>query len=215
MAVRMLWNFVVGRAKVFIKNYNVLERSEKVMEGDKRVPPRHPGTEAKFKVLIKERAEMIDDMEKKPIELLDRLKVVKVTSENVSQDDETDTRPLPQSRMHQPLPTYGYEEPKSVPEGKCTLRQALDFISKHQNDPSTYSITTIAKENKMNVSDVESILNNFRAFQLYIARDEKVNIAKSAMKILGANKIEQSLYRKKNENMDEETKITAKVEVKK
>lgn len=53
MAVRTLWKFVVGRAKTFINNYNVIERSEVIMESNKRVPPRHPGTEAKFKVLIK------------------------------------------------------------------------------------------------------------------------------------------------------------------
>ena len=53
MAVRTLWKFVVGRAKILVKNYNVLERAEKTMEVNKRAPPRHPGTEAKFKVLIK------------------------------------------------------------------------------------------------------------------------------------------------------------------
>lgn len=53
MAVRTLWKFVLGRTKIFFQNYNVIERAEKVMEADKRAPPRHPGTEAKFKVLIK------------------------------------------------------------------------------------------------------------------------------------------------------------------
>lgn len=53
MAVRTLWKFVLGRTKIFFQNYNVIERAEKIMEADKRAPPRHPGTEAKFKVLIK------------------------------------------------------------------------------------------------------------------------------------------------------------------
>lgn len=53
MAVRTLWKFVLGRAKTVFKNYNVIERAEKIMEADKSAPPRHPGTEAKFKVLIK------------------------------------------------------------------------------------------------------------------------------------------------------------------
>lgn len=53
MAVRTLWKFIFGRAKTIVKNYNVRERAEKTMEVNKRAPPRHPGTEAKFKVLIK------------------------------------------------------------------------------------------------------------------------------------------------------------------
>lgn len=53
MAVRTLWKYVVDHAKVLIKNYNAIQRAEKIMESEiKRVPPRHPGTETKFKVLI-------------------------------------------------------------------------------------------------------------------------------------------------------------------
>lgn len=54
MALRYLWRLISGQGKVLIKNYNVIGRAEKVLESEKRkVAPRHPGTEAKFQVLIK------------------------------------------------------------------------------------------------------------------------------------------------------------------
>ncbi|GFT91927.1 hypothetical protein NPIL_338241 [Nephila pilipes] len=53
MAFRSIWRYVVGRTKSVVKNYNVIERAEKVVEHGKKVAPRHPGTEAKFQVLVK------------------------------------------------------------------------------------------------------------------------------------------------------------------
>ncbi|CAL1270409.1 unnamed protein product [Larinioides sclopetarius] len=52
MAIRLLWRYLVGRAKTVAKNYNVIERAEKVLEDEKKPSPRHPGTETKFRVLV-------------------------------------------------------------------------------------------------------------------------------------------------------------------
>lgn len=44
---------------------------------------------------------------------------------------------------------YGLMEPEVIPEGKITLRQALKFITDHQEDPRTNSADTIANSYKL------------------------------------------------------------------
>lgn len=52
---------------------------------------------------------------------------------------------------------------------------------------------------------MENIIKNFRAFELYISKEKKVNIAKTAMKTLGANRVVEPLYSSKFIGMDKET----------
>lgn len=41
---------------------------------------------------------------------------------------------------------FGFQEPSVIPLGRCTLRQALNFISDHQTDPQKWTAATIATE---------------------------------------------------------------------
>lgn len=55
-------------------------------------------------------------------------------------------RPLPLDR-HQVIDfEYGVKEPDSVPIGKVTLRNALKFITDHQNNRKINSVENISKE---------------------------------------------------------------------
>ncbi|CAL1270411.1 unnamed protein product [Larinioides sclopetarius] len=133
-------------------------------------------------------------MEKKPDELLDRLKIVKVTSEG-STENPVSKRPLPQDRLPVGIPTFGFEEPKHIPQGKCSLKQALDFITKHQDDPKTHSIKSIAETHSMKESDIENIVKHFLVFELFISRDSKSNVAKSMLESLGVGKVVTPMFK--------------------
>ncbi|GIY46025.1 uncharacterized protein CEXT_790201 [Caerostris extrusa] len=135
-------------------------------------------------------------MENKPTELLDRLKIVKVSSEGTGENP-VSNRPLPQERRAMQVPLFGYEEPKVMPEGKCSLRQALAFITKHQNDPTKHSVKSIAEAHFMKESDIENIIKYFRAFEVYISRDGKTTVAKTTLENMGARKIVAPIFKPK------------------
>ncbi|XP_054724782.1 protein NDUFAF4 homolog [Uloborus diversus] len=124
------------------------------------------------------------------------------------------SRPLPQMRNKPEIPLYGYEEPKVIPEGRCSLKQALEFISKHQNDPDTHSVKFIAEKYNMKESDVQNVLENFRAFEMHVSRDGKLKIADSEVTLLGARKIIQPLYKSKFSNMQLDAVVDSKDEKK-
>lgn len=60
-----------------------------------------------------------------------------------------ESRPLPQSRYSIEEYIQDLSEPTVIPEGKCSLRQALTFISQHKNDPTIHSSENIAAEYKI------------------------------------------------------------------
>lgn len=49
---------------------------------------------------------------------------------------------------------YGAKEPDKIPIGKTTLRIALDFITKNQNDPKEYSAKSIAEMHSLSEEKV-------------------------------------------------------------
>lgn len=83
-------------------------------------------------------------------------------------------RPLPKLTTSPDDFELGYQEPdiKRVPTGKCTLRQAIQFISDHQQKPTEWTAARIADEFKMKQENVENILENFRMFAIHIPKDQ-------------------------------------------
>lgn len=66
-------------------------------------------------------------------------------------------------------PDYGYTEPEVIPEGKCTLRQALEFLTKHDESES-YSVDQIASDYKLKPEDVQNIVNSFLCFRVHVPK---------------------------------------------
>lgn len=68
----------------------------------------------------------------------------------------------------------GYHEPdvQKVPRGKCTLRQAIQFISDHQQNPKDWTSERIANEFKLKRENVGNILEHFRMFQIHLPKEE-------------------------------------------
>jgi len=71
----------------------------------------------------------------------------------------------------------GYVEPKIIPEGRISLKKAVDLIADHAIDPVTNNVTVLSKVYKLPEEDVESIVKYFQGFQIHMPDDES-NIPK-------------------------------------
>lgn len=78
------------------------------------------------------------------------------------------------SRKHVGQFEYGFQEPdpSKVSKGKCTLRQAVQFISDHQEKPGEWTAEKIASEFKLKQESVNDILEHFRMFSVHIPKAE-------------------------------------------
>nr|XP_042906096.1 protein NDUFAF4 homolog [Parasteatoda tepidariorum] len=159
---------------------------------------------ASFVVYLLGNVNAREKLEKKDLELLNRLKIVKVNSEVVEEDTKTRSRPLPQERHQLGLPSFGYQEPSIIPGGRCTLRQVLEFLAKHQNDPEEHTVEAIAKTYSMKSEDVQNIVTYFRAFELFVPRENKKNVGQDVLDTLGVGNVVKPLFRSKFKNMNEE-----------
>jgi len=84
-----------------------------------------------------------------------RLKKVFVMSQDHAiKSEPSPNRPLPHNRIAPAMPEFGFEEPEVVAEGKVTLRQAIKFISDHQEDPSKWSRNNISQHYKLDAEVV-------------------------------------------------------------
>ena len=58
-----------------------------------------------------------------------------------------------------------------MPEGKCTIRQAVHFITEHAKDPHTYTAAHIAREYKLDEERVTKVLKHFQTLQVKYVKD--------------------------------------------
>lgn len=84
-------------------------------------------------------------------------------------------RPLPTNKEFVGFFELGYKEPASITPGKCSMKQAIQFIGDHKIHPNEWTVERIASEYKMNQDDVKNIVQYFRLFSLYLPEkgDEK------------------------------------------
>jgi Uncharacterised protein family (UPF0240) len=80
-------------------------------------------------------------------------------------------KPLPLTRTAPEFFEFGFQEtdPKRVSAGRCTLRQAVQFISDHQQNPKEWTVERIANEFKLKQENVTNILDHYRMFSIHIA----------------------------------------------
>ena len=111
------------------------------------------------------------------------------------------SRPLPVDRLKGKETEFGFAEPKFVPPGKVTLRQATDFINKSHTEPEKYTVAHISQEFKLDEATVENILKNFQVLQIQIPDvkllKESNKSTSTATKFLGSFK---DLTKKKDDN---------------
>lgn len=81
------------------------------------------------------------------------------------------TKKLPEDRSKIEDTEFGFPVPKVIPEGKCTLKTALTFISEHSSTPTKVTAETIAKEYSLNKVDVENVLKHFQMYHVQLPKD--------------------------------------------
>lgn len=100
-----------------------------------------------------EHPEFLKEMKRKNTTLDDRLKQVFVVSndpEHNIKQQASDQRPLPMNRKSPHTPEFGFQEPDIIAEGKITFKQAVKFITDHQQDSKKWSKEAIAQHYKLN-----------------------------------------------------------------
>jgi NADH dehydrogenase [ubiquinone] 1 alpha subcomplex assembly factor 4 len=125
-----------------------------------------------------EHPEILEQTSKKHTDLDERLKQVFVTSSHeVDQARILDPdKPLPKETKPPIFFELGFKEvpDEKIPRGKCSLRQALTFLGNHKIQPEVYTAEKIALDYKMNLEDVQNLLEYYKIFDIMLqAKDEK------------------------------------------
>ncbi|EAT43384.1 AAEL005171-PA [Aedes aegypti] len=154
-----------------VNRFNVESRAEKVISQSKPKPaPKFQSNLKDLQRVLDENPDLLQELNKKHAPLDDNLKRVFVTSTDVIPEPthKDPSKPLPLNRNAIDEFEYGHLEPQSVPKGHCTLRQAIEFISKHHTEPQIWTSSKIATEYAMKEALVSNILQHFKTFELHI-----------------------------------------------
>ncbi|XP_060573861.1 NADH dehydrogenase [ubiquinone] 1 alpha subcomplex assembly factor 4-like [Ruditapes philippinarum] len=149
-----------------IKNINVEERAQKVVEKHKVKPvraPLHPTTKESIEKQVADHPEIQEELEKHDTSLVDRVNTLHLDSVGKIQIQSTD-RPLPQSRESVLDPLLAFEEPKKIPKGKVSIRQIgviLDRGDSAVKDPLLHQAQCISKEYHLNVQETMNLLKYY------------------------------------------------------
>ncbi|XP_014086802.1 protein NDUFAF4 homolog [Bactrocera oleae] len=178
-----------------MNRFNVENRAHRILERDKPVPaPKFESNIQDMQRALELDPQLVDKLNKKNVALDDRLKNVYVTSEDKFIDyaaQRTDpNKPLPLSRKTPQDFEYGYREPTRVVAGRCTLRQAMQFITDHQSDPELWTKQRIASDYKLKEEVVDNILHYFKSFNVYIpdkGQKERI-LSQSSNKLIESKK---------------------------
>ncbi|XP_019696790.1 protein NDUFAF4 homolog [Harpegnathos saltator] len=148
-----------------IRTFNIANRAEAIISQKKPIPaPQYASTEKQKKLMDKVHPGFWEKHYQKNMQLDQRLKDVFITSIDPQVKPETESKLLPQNRYNISDLNLDYYEPAVIPEGKCTLNQALTFISQHKTDPIKYNSENIAVEHKIDKEVIDDVLKHFKIY---------------------------------------------------
>lgn len=149
-----------------IRSFNIENRTARILDKEKPIPaPEYPSVQKQREVVDKLKPNLKDTQYKKDHELNDRLKSVFVQSKDPEiEPTQVSSRPLPQDRSQYSLNEF-YES--LVPQrGKCTIKEVITFLTKHQENAVEYSIERISQEYQIDKQIVENILTSYKLFHV-------------------------------------------------
>lgn len=162
-----------------IRRFNVANRAAAVISKEKPEPaPDYSSTKKQRELAKSINPNFLEEHYKKDLALDERLKRVYVESYDKTPivASTTESKKL-QPQLRGPAPDYefGFHEPTTVPKGKCTLKQAIDFISDYHRDPATHTVEATAAKYNLDEKVVGNILEHFSLLQVYkpVKRDEE------------------------------------------
>lgn len=152
-----------------IRTFNIANRAEKIISREKPVrAPQYAYAEKQKKLSDEVNPNFLKEHYRKDMQLDQRLKDVFVTStdpEKVIESTKEEQRPLPQNRHTPDEFIFDFYEPTMIPVGKCSMKQAMQFIWHHQHDPATHNSENIAAEYKIDKKVVDDILKHFKLYK--------------------------------------------------
>ena len=76
-------------------------------------------------------------------------------------------RRLPEDRTRPTSLEFGFREPETIRPGRCSIRQALSFLSEHRTDPDEVgSAESIARRYNLDVERVNNVVTHFGVFNV-------------------------------------------------
>lgn len=162
---------VLSLATKPVRRFNIENRAAAVISKEKPDrAPEHASTKKQRDLAKSLNPNFLEEHYKKDESLDDRLKSVYVKS-NIGKPIESSTakpkKPLPQVRHPPKEEEFGIYEALTVPKGKCSLKQAIEFISNHSQDPKTHTVEAIAAKYQMSEEVVGNILQHFRMVRIF------------------------------------------------
>lgn len=166
-----------------VQRFNVENRAHKAISKDKPTPaPRHKQSAKQLEMMKEADTDFLEKHNTKDSKLDDRLKDVYLVSHATEMMDKLNPpnpdRPLPKRRTTSDDLEYGVYEPIDIRKGKCTLRQAVQFITDHNTEPAKHTAADIAAELKLDPETTMNILKYFKTFKLYIPEPKTDEIKK-------------------------------------
>ena len=94
-------------------------------------------------------------------------------------------RPLPQSRQqHDNDLEFGFLIPDTIPPGRCSIKQALEFIVAHNMDEKTHTAEKVAADYMLDKEVTTNILTHFHSLLMQIPKQDTPEIGATSSKKL-------------------------------
>jgi len=158
------------------KNWNIENRAQSFLEKQEKpeVAPKHPTTKQLLEDFRKEHPEIRKAEAQKDENLAKMLRGMVVSTERMGQfASETKKQKLPTDRSKVTDDEFGYTEPDTIRPGRCTIRQALQFIGDHYTDSTMNSAASIAKEYNLDADRVQNVLRHFHVFHVQMPQQQE------------------------------------------
>ncbi|XP_022166554.1 protein NDUFAF4 homolog [Myzus persicae] len=174
-----------------IRRFNVVERTERVINKDKPIPaPLHKADADRLKHLLENDPQLKEELVNKNSTLGKNLQSVYVTSKgDLPNVYPTSKAKLPQNRAQEFNTAFTFQEPENVPPGRYTLTQITECIADHYKDKKIYSSQVLADRVKIDKKLMDNILKYYRVFDMYIP--EKMVEKKTSSKFFISNAIDK------------------------
>ncbi|KAE9533150.1 hypothetical protein AGLY_009578 [Aphis glycines] len=179
-----------------LRRFNVIERTERVINKDKPIPaPLHKADAERLKYLLDNDPQLKEELKNKNSTLGKNLESVYVTSKGDLPDVYPQSKiKLPQNRMQEFNSPFSCEEPENVPPGRYTLTQITECIADHYKDKQIYTSQALADRVKIDKKLMDNILKYYRVFDMYVPEKMMEKKTKSKFFISSAiDKIRENL----------------------
>lgn len=164
-----------------VKNYNVEYRAGKVLErranpdAAAEPAPKHASTVEKIGSFRQENPQYMEAVQTKYEGLHNNLKSVYVESHGDNPEIQSSIQAREPSKLsnkfHEEQELGSMEVDYEVPEGKISLRSALEFMGKYQMDSQVNSTAVIAADYKLDQEDVQKVVTHFKVLGLHIPKE--------------------------------------------